>query len=337
MYFLSSYFFFFFFFFFLMIRRPPRSTLFPYTTLFRSYRAVIHPDRHIDDERAIRHFQSLSEIAIQAHHLSRLIKLSHGQAVRRGVELVHAHPFFMQLHRARGRPPNLHTLRPRQSTDTGEVHGEALAHADQINRAADDFGHRGDTTAFNPARHDLGKRRQIHCDIQRKPVHRDAALDLHTHGSDLREGSAVNPHPRQLVPAHRRNAPFCQGPDDDIFKHAHVRFRPHAKALQTQNRVADDLARAMVRDRATPFHVVHGEAGFLQVTLIAPPMTRVTAAADGKDRLVLEQQQRIRASIVRAVLHQLPLKPPGPFVRHAIVQLKGRWPHLLPYGAYAAN
>src|SRR2546427_11182746 len=29
----------FFFFFFLMIRRPPRSTLFPYTTLFRSYAA----------------------------------------------------------------------------------------------------------------------------------------------------------------------------------------------------------------------------------------------------------------------------------------------------------
>src|SRR5260221_13844235 len=33
----SSRFFPFFFFFFLMIRRPPRSTLFPYTTLFRSY------------------------------------------------------------------------------------------------------------------------------------------------------------------------------------------------------------------------------------------------------------------------------------------------------------
>src|SRR5256885_7361651 len=31
--------FFFFFFFFLMIRRPPRSTLFPYTTLFRSLKA----------------------------------------------------------------------------------------------------------------------------------------------------------------------------------------------------------------------------------------------------------------------------------------------------------
>src|SRR2546427_10582014 len=32
-----------FFFFFLMIRRPPRSTLFPYTTLFRSLRATRPP------------------------------------------------------------------------------------------------------------------------------------------------------------------------------------------------------------------------------------------------------------------------------------------------------
>src|SRR5229473_7143652 len=31
---------FFFFFFFLMIRRPPRSTLFPYTTLFRSHQLI---------------------------------------------------------------------------------------------------------------------------------------------------------------------------------------------------------------------------------------------------------------------------------------------------------
>src|SRR5437867_8673218 len=31
---------FFFLFFFLMIRRPPRSTLFPYTTLFRSFQAM---------------------------------------------------------------------------------------------------------------------------------------------------------------------------------------------------------------------------------------------------------------------------------------------------------
>src|SRR6516165_12115034 len=35
------------FFFFLMIRRPPRSTLFPYTTLFRSFGAR----RRLSDER----------------------------------------------------------------------------------------------------------------------------------------------------------------------------------------------------------------------------------------------------------------------------------------------
>src|SRR5947208_6587642 len=35
---------FFFFFFFLMIRRPPRSTLFPYTTLFRSIAVALNQD-----------------------------------------------------------------------------------------------------------------------------------------------------------------------------------------------------------------------------------------------------------------------------------------------------
>src|SRR2546425_5610422 len=40
---------FFFFFFFLMIRRPPRSTLFPYTTLFRSRAklALVHRERDV--------------------------------------------------------------------------------------------------------------------------------------------------------------------------------------------------------------------------------------------------------------------------------------------------
>src|SRR2546426_8477624 len=37
-------FFFFSFFFFLMIRRPPRSTLFPYTTLFRSLGGTLYQD-----------------------------------------------------------------------------------------------------------------------------------------------------------------------------------------------------------------------------------------------------------------------------------------------------
>src|SRR5260370_33535128 len=38
------------FFFFLMIRRPPRSTLFPYTTLFRSREAHHHLHVVLDDQ-----------------------------------------------------------------------------------------------------------------------------------------------------------------------------------------------------------------------------------------------------------------------------------------------
>src|SRR5947209_15449178 len=39
------------FFFFLMIRRPPRSTLFPYTTLFRSRRPAGRPRRRVHAAR----------------------------------------------------------------------------------------------------------------------------------------------------------------------------------------------------------------------------------------------------------------------------------------------
>src|SRR2546422_6809853 len=56
------------FFFFLMIRRPPRSTLFPYTTLFRS----------VHDE---------------AHHLLLERRIGRGHALRdAGVELLGAEP-----------------------------------------------------------------------------------------------------------------------------------------------------------------------------------------------------------------------------------------------------
>src|SRR3989475_7762981 len=37
-----------------MIRRPPRSTLFPYTTLFRSLVAMSHGHRHAERERHAR-------------------------------------------------------------------------------------------------------------------------------------------------------------------------------------------------------------------------------------------------------------------------------------------
>src|SRR6266568_8008404 len=81
-------FFFFFFFFFLMIRRPPTSTLFPYTTLFRSPghgdgvgagRPGQDGDRHqrhlrrVDGDPRLRSEEHTSELQSQFHLVCRLL------------------------------------------------------------------------------------------------------------------------------------------------------------------------------------------------------------------------------------------------------------------------
>src|SRR5579863_10630564 len=64
------------FFFFLMIRRPPRSTLFPYTTLFRSAaRALCHAvdDPGQDRRRRGRSEEHTSELQSPVHIVCRLL------------------------------------------------------------------------------------------------------------------------------------------------------------------------------------------------------------------------------------------------------------------------
>src|ERR1039457_5730195 len=98
-------FFFFFFFFFLMIVRPPRSTLFPYTTLFRSHavpaqlrhrrRSRLHPHRrgphpshHFRPQRGI-HRQVLQG---QPDHSQTRARRGHrGQGARRKVHYWRLH------------------------------------------------------------------------------------------------------------------------------------------------------------------------------------------------------------------------------------------------------
>src|SRR5689334_25398187 len=78
----------FFFFFFLMIRRPPRSTLFPYTTLFRSEQGhgtdsggggreynslVTQLMQSIDQNRQMRSEEHTSELQSQFHLVCRLL------------------------------------------------------------------------------------------------------------------------------------------------------------------------------------------------------------------------------------------------------------------------
>src|SRR5690554_919300 len=52
------------FFFFLMIRRPPRSTLFPYTTLFRSQAEQPSTDRMLQLQDALVHWQRTLEAVV---------------------------------------------------------------------------------------------------------------------------------------------------------------------------------------------------------------------------------------------------------------------------------
>src|SRR2546427_7866713 len=80
------------FFFFLMIRRPPRSTLFPYTTLFRSHHVRSlsgHRNKALEQrqgaERAERSEEHTSELQSQSNLVCRLLlekkKKNNGQSI----------------------------------------------------------------------------------------------------------------------------------------------------------------------------------------------------------------------------------------------------------------
>src|SRR5687768_17705758 len=65
-----------FFFFFLMIRRPPRSTLFPYTTLFRSpkpSRVILRRHDHPGAPIGTRSEEHTSELQSRLHLVCRLL------------------------------------------------------------------------------------------------------------------------------------------------------------------------------------------------------------------------------------------------------------------------
>src|ERR1041384_8743728 len=73
---MSCVFFSFFFFFFLMIRRPPRSTLFPYTTLFRSagWPGLVHVVAGGNNQRnSYRSEEHTSELQSLAYLVCRLL------------------------------------------------------------------------------------------------------------------------------------------------------------------------------------------------------------------------------------------------------------------------
>src|SRR2546422_6959923 len=101
------------FFFFLMIRRPPRSTLFPYTTLFRS-RGIAqlgrqppqgtgrhrHPGRPHRHRRGARSEEHTSELQSRLHLVCRLLleKKKHTKIVLRLAWLISKHSISCLTH-----------------------------------------------------------------------------------------------------------------------------------------------------------------------------------------------------------------------------------------------
>src|SRR6267143_2584252 len=89
--------------FFLMIRRPPRSTLFPYTTLFRSLRARTHEvtfaARVINSPGTQRSEEHTSELQSQFHLVCRLLleKKKHTQCLLSGKDEYRAENYASSL------------------------------------------------------------------------------------------------------------------------------------------------------------------------------------------------------------------------------------------------
>src|SRR2546430_8477454 len=83
-------------FFFLMIRRPPRSTLFPYTTLFRSARSIANENpgcqkarheprhagvNHCSDRKSTRLNSSHSQISYAVFCLKKKKRMTHNEEI----------------------------------------------------------------------------------------------------------------------------------------------------------------------------------------------------------------------------------------------------------------
>src|SRR2546429_3217456 len=103
------------FFFFLMIRRPPRSTLFPYTTLFRSaiprnIQLKIVPGAGLPpvttDFRQMRSEEHTSELQSRLHLVCRLLlekKKNHTSQMRRSTRASYNNPYARITYYSRAR------------------------------------------------------------------------------------------------------------------------------------------------------------------------------------------------------------------------------------------
>src|SRR3712207_7673771 len=78
-----------------MIRRPPRSTLFPYTTLFRSRYRPAEPQPEVLDARRLRRVRGVScrgaAVEIEHEHLRRRVRQGRAREDRKSTRLNSSH------------------------------------------------------------------------------------------------------------------------------------------------------------------------------------------------------------------------------------------------------
>src|SRR5256885_6326767 len=95
----------FFFFFFLMIRRPPRSTLFPYTTLFRSVSATL--------KHASQPFHQPELIGVREQLVPRVDAMADRKSTRlNSSHLVISYAVFCLKKKKKTTKPYLHLITP---------------------------------------------------------------------------------------------------------------------------------------------------------------------------------------------------------------------------------
>src|SRR2546427_7300891 len=84
------------FFFFLMIRRPPRSTLFPYTTLFRSLKAL---EAQMDGYRVVPMAEAarVGDIFVTLTGNVNVIRVEHMRAMKDGAVLANSGHFNVEI------------------------------------------------------------------------------------------------------------------------------------------------------------------------------------------------------------------------------------------------
>src|SRR5436190_13914742 len=81
-----------------MIRRPPRSTLFPYTTLFRSRNDLAHQIDMLAPERQVRRARDVSARARQATDTIPIVMVFAGNPVGAGLIRSEEHTSELQSH-----------------------------------------------------------------------------------------------------------------------------------------------------------------------------------------------------------------------------------------------